>query len=345
MKTEPPTLCRPTVWLERDEVVMLDRRRFPEERTYVRLKSPEEVAKAIEDMVIQGAGSIGLAAGYGVLLAIKKAAEKSGEDLLRDVEAAGHRLIATRPTGRHIREIVEMLLGEVKRALEEGGDPFELASRALSAEEERMRRTAELCGKNAASLLEDGDTILVHCFPGCALIYMLLEAKKSGKEIRVFCTETRPYLQGARLTATTLMEMGIRPTLITDGMTAYCLWRGLIDKVFVAADRIALDGSIANKVGTYAIALAAFHSGVPFYVLGYEGPDPTTKRGIDIPIEERNPSELFSIGGVRIAPEGISGYYPAFDVTPPEFISAIITDKGIYPPRLIWRYLNDPRPQ
>jgi len=342
---ELPTLCRPTVWLEGDDVVMLDRRRFPEERVYIRLKSPEEVARAIEDMVIQGAGSIGLAAGYGVLLAIKRAVKKSREDLLRDVKAAGRRLIATRPTGRHIREIVEMLLNEVRRALEEGRDPFELASRALLAEEERMRRTAELCGKNATSLLENGDTILVHCFPGCALIHMLLEARRSGKEIKVFCTETRPYLQGARLTATTLMEMGVRPTLITDGMTAYCLWKGLIDNVFVAADRIALDGSIANKVGTYAIALAAFHSGVPFYVLGYEGPDPTTKRGIDIPIEERDPSELFSIRGVRIAPEGVDGYYPAFDVTPPEFISAIVTDKGIYPPRLIWRYLSDPEPQ
>jgi len=270
LEEELPTLCRPTVWFEEDKVLMLDRRTLPDNISYIELHNYEEVAKAIEDMVIQGAGSIAIAAGYGIVLTIAQNLDKSPDKILEIVKKAARRLESTRPTGPHIKRITNLLVSKCEEVLNIGGDVLEEVKRTLQGIVNERRITAELCGKYAAELLVDGDTILTHCFPGPALVYMLLAAKKEGKKVKVFATETRPYLQGARLTCFTLLEAGFDTTLITDNMVGYCMWKGLIKKVFVAADRIALDGSIANKVGTYIIALAAFHNDVPFYVLGYK---------------------------------------------------------------------------
>ncbi len=330
--TELPTLCRPTVWFQNGQVVMLDRRKLPHSKVYVKLRSPEEVATAIERMVIQGAGSIAIAAGYGILLAIYRNRGKRSSQVLEAAKRAAGRMLRTRPTGQELAQVTAEVVEAVRQAINENKDPYTKAYNRLREVENEFRRIAYLCGRKASTLLQDGDTILTHCFPGCALYYMLNEAKKQGKKISVYATETRPYLQGARLTCLTLVEAGYTPTLITDNMVGYLMWKGLVDKVFLAADRIAMDGSIANKIGTYSIAVLAARHKVPFYVLGYEGPDPNTNTWEDMEIEERNPQEVLYCMKARTAPEGVQAYYPAFDITPPELITAIITHKGIYPP-------------
>ncbi len=343
VRDELPTLLKPTVWLENDKVVMLDRRLLPNKIEYVNLVTDEDVARAIEKMVIQGAGSIAIAAGYGMALALRKSNPTSNEQLKAVVERAATRLIHTRPTGSMLARLIE----EAKQIALNASKPeqaWKLVAQYVDSAEVRSRRVAELCGKNAASLLNDGERILTHCYAGPALIYMLMEARALGKKVDVFATETRPYLQGAKLTAFTLKEAGIDTTLITDSSVGYCMWKRMIGKLFTAADRIAMDGSVANKVGTYLCALAAHQNKVPFYVLGYGGPDKHTSSMQEIPIEERNPEELFEISGQRIALAGIAGYYPAFDVTPPELVTGIVTDKGTFRPTEIKRYFETPQP-
>ena len=309
---------------ERGTVILLDRRRYPFAAEFVECYTVEEVARAIEDMVVQGGPPLAYAAGLGLALAAFK-----GENL----PAAAQRLLATRPTADDLHHLIP-------RALKAGEDAEEILS-FVNGEIERGNEVARRCGSFAADLLKDGDRILTHCIAGAALAQMLWIAKEQGKSLHLFPTETRPYLQGARLTAATARELGIPCTLITDGMPAFVMSRGMVDKFICAADRITLDGHITNKVGTYQIAIAAQHHRLPFYVLGYDGPDPHTRTGADIPIEERNPDEVFHAMGIdaqgnaariRTAVPGIGGYYPAFDITPPELITAIVTDRGVFMP-------------
>lgn len=332
VEAEVPTLCKPTVWFQNGKVMMLDRRKLPHKKVYVKLQTPEEVARAIEKMMIQGAGSIAIAAGYGIILALYRSRGSRKDQILKVAEMTAARMLMTRPTGQELSQVIAELMEAVRMAISEGRDPYDEAYRRLKGIEEKYRRIAYQCGRNASTLLQDGDAILTHCFPGCALYYMLSEARKQGKDVQVYATETRPYLQGARLTCLTLKEAGYTPTLITDNMVGYVMWKGLVNKVFLAADRIALDGSIANKIGTYTIAVLAARHKMPFYVLGYEGPDPKTRTWKDMRIEERNPKEVLQCMEVRTAPEGVQAYYPAFDITPPQLITAIITHKGIYKP-------------
>ncbi|MGB9762441.1 MAG: s-methyl-5-thioribose-1-phosphate isomerase [Minisyncoccia bacterium] len=311
-------------------VLILDRRKLPEKIEYIKCYTSEDVAKAIEDMVIQGAIPIAYAAGYGMALSLVNYNKK--EDKLKILETVAQKMKNTRPTGSILFKVVDKLLQIGKEALQKNEDP-EIAIvnevKKMILEEQEIARK---CGINASKLLDNDDTILTHCLPGPALYYMLEEARNQNKNIKVFSTETRPYLQGARLTAYILKESGFNVTLITDNMVAYCMWKGIIKKYFTAADRIALDGSIANKVGTYLYALIAHTHNVPYFVLGYSGPDKNTPTYKDIPIEERDPNELFYLKGIRIAPEGINGYYPAFDIVPSKYISSIITDRGIFSP-------------
>jgi methylthioribose-1-phosphate isomerase len=198
---------------------------------------------------------------------------------------------------------------------------------------------AEACGRHAAAILADGETILTHCFAGAALNWMLYVAHvEQGKHLHLYANETRPYLQGARLTTQQAHEIGIRVTLLTDNMAGFCFSRGMFTTYITAADRIALDGSIANKVGTYQYAVLAARHNVPFYVLGYDGPDPNTPTGADIPIEERDPSDVLRCGNIATAPPGVAAYYPAFDVTPPELVTAIVTERGVFAPEAMVAY-------
>jgi len=306
------------VFLDGDSLVIIDRRKLPGEEVRVVCRDYEDVARAIENMVVQGAGDIAVTAGYGLYLA----ARDNGPDI---IGKAAQRLKATRPTGFHLAALIDKLL---KLSEAEKGDPQAILS-FLQDILKRQRALSEATGKNAEKLLSSGDTILTHCFPGAALLFMLKAARENGKVIKVICTETRPYLQGARLTAWSVSQLGLDTTLITDNMAAHMMSIGKVTKVFTAADRIAMDGSAANKIGTLQLAICARYYAIPFYILGYGGPDRKTATGADIPIEQRDPREVLAFMGIPISGPEVKALYPAFDVTPRELISAIVTGKGI----------------
>ncbi|HWP97559.1 MAG TPA: s-methyl-5-thioribose-1-phosphate isomerase [Syntrophomonadaceae bacterium] len=327
-----------TVFLRDDVLVMVDRRYLPGRIEEVSARSYEEVAEAIEGMIVQGAGDIAITAGYGLYLAardVEKDPTASQETVLQYLEKARQRLVRTRPTGHHLAALLNKMVKEVD--WEKGRCADQLLESVELAIEKQQRRS-ELTGRWASEVLENGDTILTHCFPGAALLYMLCLGRDQGKEIKVVAGETRPYLQGARLTAWSVAQLGIPVTLITDNMAAYCMNEGMVNKVFTAADRIAMDGTVANKVGTFQLALVARYHQVPFYVLGYGGPDRNCASGGDIPIEVRDPQEVLCFNGVRITGDNVKGFYPAFDLTPPQMVEEIITDRGRFIPYHIHRY-------
>ncbi len=306
------------VFLEGEAVAIIDRRKLPREVVRVVCRDYHEVARAIEDMAVQGAGDIALTAGFGLYLA--------SLDSKRDIRKAAERLKATRPTGFHLAALIDKLLG-ISEA-EEAASPSAILA-FLQDIMKRQRALSAATGKHAEQLLASGDTILTHCFPGPALLFMLKSARENGKDIKVICTETRPYLQGARLTAWSVSQLGLDTTLITDNMTAHIMSIGKVNKVFTAADRIAMDGSAANKVGTLQLAICARYYAIPFYILGYGGPDRKTETGAEIPIEQRDPREVLEFRGIPISGPEVKALYPAFDVTPRELITAIVTGKGI----------------
>jgi methylthioribose-1-phosphate isomerase len=331
-----------TLRYDEDEgaVIVLNRRKYPFEIEYVTLRTVEAVAGAIEDMTVQGGPPLAYVAGLGLAMAARNL---DGQPEAR-LEQAAQRLLATRPTADDLHHIVPAALKIGQEALRKGESPFRPMLDYVNGEIRRGNAVSRWCGTYAASLVDDGDRILTHCIAGAALCWMLWVAKGQGKTVTLIGCETRPYFQGARLTAASAREMDIDFRLITDGMSAHLMSRGQIDKFICAADRITMDGHITNKVGTLTHAIAAHHFGKPFYVLGYDGPDPDTATGADIPIEERDPEEVFHARGregrVRTAVEGIGGYYPAFDITPPHLISAICTDRGIFAPQAIRDYFG-----
>jgi methylthioribose-1-phosphate isomerase len=317
-----------SVYLEEDALVIVDRRLLPNAIVPVYCTEVEEVARAIREMMVQGAGDIAITAGFGLYLAARRI-EREGRT--RDpvlLQKAASLLAATRPTGFHLAALLHKLLNKIDLA---GSNqlPSGIILESLEQVLVRQREISQQTGRHAETLLAAGDTVLTHCFAGPGLLYMLHYARENGKNIKVFCTETRPYLQGAKLTAWSISEMGIDTTLITDNMAAWCLSRGLVQKVFTAADRVAMDGTAANKVGTLQLAICARHYGIPFYILAYGGPDKRTLRGEDIPIEERDAREVLEIQGHPISGRHVKGYYPAFDLTPPDLISAVVTASGI----------------
>jgi len=313
------------VYLDGDTLIIIDRRRLPLEIVPVVCHSYEDVARAIEDMAVQGAGDIAVTAGYGLYLTALRA-EGDNERNLELLRRAALRLRNTRPTGFHLAALLNNIMDRVEGA----ETPFhQVILTYLMDVLARQRKISEDTGKHGETLLESGDTILTHCFAGAGLLYMLYYAKTNGKDIKVICTETRPYLQGARLTAWSVSRLGIETTLITDNMAAHCMSRNMISKVFTAADRIAMDGTVANKVGTLQLAILADHYHIPFYILGYGGPDRRTLKGDGIPIEERNPGEVLEFRGMPISGPDVGAYYPAFDLTPPELITAVVTKDGV----------------
>ncbi|MEN6462061.1 MAG: s-methyl-5-thioribose-1-phosphate isomerase [Syntrophomonas sp.] len=327
-----------SVFLRNGNLVMIDRRLLPRKINEVVASTFEEVAHAIEDMVVQGAGDIAITAGYGLYLAACQAERTlSGnlEEARSYILSAQQRLMETRPTGRHLSSLLEKMADKLE--WDKDGWANQLLNEVNLAID-KQQRCSESTGKWASEILENGDVILTHCFPGAALLYMLAFARDQGKRIEVISTETRPYLQGARLTAWSVSEMDIPVTLITDNMGAYCMDQGMVNKVFTAADRIAMDGTVANKVGTLQLALSARYHQITLYILGYGGPDRHCPTGDEIPIEIRNPEEVLCINGVNITGEKVKGFYPAFDLTPPRVINEIITDRGSFVPYNIRHY-------
>lgn len=316
---------------EADAVILLDRRKYPFAAEYVTCRSVEETARAVEEMVVQGGPPLAYAAGLGLALSQP---DESG------YRAAAARLLATRPTADDLHHLIPAALARALTALTAGEDPKAAILALVNSEIERGNRVSRLCGQHAADLLADGDRILTHCFAGAALCWMLWIAKHQGKTIHLFPTETRPYLQGARLTAQSAVEMGIDCTLITDAMPAHLMSQGVIEKFICAADRVTLDGHITNKVGTFQIALAAHYHRLPFFVLGYDGPDPATETASGIEIEWRDGREVLYLAGQRTAVKGVNALYPAFDITPPHLISGIVTDRGVFPAHCVRDYFR-----
>jgi methylthioribose-1-phosphate isomerase len=328
---------------ERGTVGVLDRRRYPHETLFVECSDLDAVAAAISDMIVQGGPPLAYVAGYGLALVARQRQAWPTDAQRGALIQAAEVLRRTRPTADDLHHILDAALQHADAALLQGEAAEQALADFVDAQVARGDAVAEACGRNAATLLHDEEHILTHCFAGAALNWMLHVAHaEQGKRLHLYPTETRPYLQGARLTAHQAHQIGIPVTLLTDAMPGFCFSRGMFRSYITAADRIALDGSIANKVGTYQHAVLAARHGVPFYVLGYDGPDPTTRTAADIPIEERDPAEVLQCGGVRTAPEGITAYYPAFDVTPPDLIAAIVTDRGSFAAGEIARYAEHP---
>jgi methylthioribose-1-phosphate isomerase len=326
-----------------DEVILLDRRKYPFQTVYERYDTAESVAVAVEEMVVQGGPPLAYAAGLGLALAAREVERGEVDDWRAHLSQTAERMLKTRPTADDLHHIIHRALEIGIAAGREGC--FRAVLDYVNSEIQRGNDVSRLCGRHAASVLKDGDRVLTHCIPGAAICWMLWYAKLAGKTIHIVASETRPYFQGSRLTAQSCVEMDVHCTVITDGMSAHLMSRGQIDLFICAADRLTMNGYITNKVGTLQHAIAANYFGLPFYVLGYDGPDPNTNSPEEIPIEERDPSKVLEARGregiVRTAVEGVDGRYPAFDITPPFLIEAVITDKGIFPPTLLYTYFDD----
>lgn len=332
-----PTLVGQSVLVEPDAVRILDRRVFPFERTWVTCRSVEDVAKAIEDMVTQSLGPLFAAAG-GMTLAAREAGRLPTAQARRESMAeAGRRLVATRPTNNAIRDVVGELLAAARAAVDAGEPLGPAVERAAAEARERYRAGYRALGEHAAPLVPDGATVLTHCWAETYLTETVAAVLRSGKRIEAVCTETRPYLQGARLTAESLAEMGVRTRLITDGAAAHLMSRGEVDAFVTGADRVTLDGSVVNKIGTLQIAVSAHAFGVPFVAL-VQAPDRQARTAADVELEDRDGDEVLHCLGRRTASARVTGVYPAFDVTPPRFVSVVVTDRGRFAPADVASY-------
>jgi len=322
-------------WLG-DRVRILDQTKLPGKEVYLELGSYRDIASAIKALKIRGAPAIGVAGGYAVALGALniKAGEKT--DFIKELKNIIREIASTRPTARNLFRALERM----QRAAESGKDVEQikksLVAEAVAIHDEEAEATLKL-SKLGAELIKDGFTVLTHCNAGPlatagygTALGVIFQAREQGKKLKVFATETRPLLQGARLTAWELKEFKIPFTLITDSMAGYFMSKGEIDCVIVGADRIALNGDTANKIGTYTLAVLAKENNIPFYVAApLTTVDPSLASGDEIPIEFRSPDEVTHIQGVATAPEGVLAANPAFDVTPHPYITAIITEGGI----------------
>jgi methylthioribose-1-phosphate isomerase len=310
-------------------VVMIDQTRLPREQVFVTCKSYVEVAVAIRSMVIRGAPAIGVAAAMGVALGVQEDA---------DFDRVCETLASTRPTAVNLFWAIERM--RALRASLSGESRGELVRRMVEEAKKIRLEDIAICramGKHGASLVPDGKTVLTHCNAGAlatagygTALGVIRAAAEAGKNIDVFADETRPFLQGARLTAWELQQDGIPTTLITDNMAGHFLHSGRIGCVVVGADRIAANGDVANKIGTYSLAVLAKENNVPFYVAAPVSTfDLTLKSGDLIPIEQRSADEVTHVFGVPVAPENIAVENPAFDVTPSRYVTAIISERGV----------------
>ena len=320
-------------------VRFVDQTKLPDELSLIETADYRVLASAIARLAVRGAPAIGVAGAMGVALAAAESRADSGPDLMRDVRAAAAAIASTRPTAVNLGWAVSRMLGAAERAAGRGVREVReaLVSEAVAIQDEDR----ELCrriGENGAPLIADGDAVLTHCNAGSlatagdgTALSVVYAAVAQGKRVRVFADETRPLLQGARLTAWELRQRGIEVTVICDGAAASVLSRGLAQKVLVGADRIAANGDVANKVGTLGLAIAAARYDVPFYVAApYSTLDPATPDGSAVPIEERPGDEVASCGGRRTVPAGVPVLNPAFDVTPAGLVGAIVTDRGVF---------------
>jgi methylthioribose-1-phosphate isomerase len=325
----------------RDRVELLDQRALPQRVEYIGCATAAEVAAAIREMVVRGAPAIGCAAAFGVALEATRPTFSSLEDLFRSIEHAFVELGASRPTAVNLFWALDRMrhVFDSARHL----PPEQLAAKlvaeaeAIHAEDLEANRAI---GRHGAGLLRDGARVMTHCNAGAlataghgTALGVVRSARDEGKKVSVVATETRPYLQGARLTAWEMVREEIPVTLVTDSMAGYLMQRGDLDLVVVGADRVAANGDVANKIGTYTLAVLAARHRIPFYVAApLSTIDLKLADGATIPIEERGAAEVTGFRGERWAPDGVKVVNPAFDVTPAELVTALITERGIVSP-------------
>ncbi len=326
-----------------EKIRFLDQTRLPKEESYIETEDYRCVAEAIKKLRIRGAPLIGVAAAYGLCLGALEGLRRKG-NLFSFLERVDSDLRNTRPTAVNLfwaldrmrRVWLPLCKGNAKEV-----DIVTLLVQEAQTIDRENALVSERIARSGAKLFEDGDRVLTHCNTGplacggwgTALGTILWAVLKEGKKLVVYADETRPLLQGSRLTAFELLKSGVPVTLICDNMAGFLMSRGEITKAIVGADRIALNGDTANKIGTYTVAVLAQHHGIPFYVAApLSTVDPFTETGMDIPIEERSAEEVTSFGGASVAPLGASVRNPAFDVTPHTLITAFVTEEGIVSP-------------
>src|SRR3954449_5696071 len=319
-------------------VRFIDQTKLPTEEVYVVCKTHEQVADVIRNMVVRGAPAIGVAAGMGIALGVNNSKAEAVGDLKRDLDQICDLIGKTRPTAVNLFWAIRRMQEKFERIRIR---PIPQIKQELIEEAKRMHAediaANQAMGRHGATLMPGEGGVLTHCNAGAlatagygTALGVIRAAVEQGKKIHVYADETRPFLQGSRLTAWELMKDGIPTTLISDNMAGTIMSRGNIGAVIVGADRIAANGDTANKVGTYSVAILAKEHGIPFYVAApFSTVDMKTKHGDDIPIEERSTREVTHIHGKAIAPNGVMVAHPAFDVTPHKYITAIITERGV----------------
>jgi methylthioribose-1-phosphate isomerase len=331
-----------TIFWKDDAIVMIDQKALPHEERVLRFTDYKDVIAAIKDLTIRGAPAIGVAAAMGIALGALHLTASSKEYFKIAFHEICDQFSRTRPTARNLFWAIERMKKTFDEAISGSPDKIKrvLVEEAMRICEEDIAINEKI-GITGRSLIQDGDQILTHCnagalaTAGCGTALGVVRAAwEEGKKIHVFVDETRPVLQGARLTAWELMKEKIPATLIADNMAGFLMKQGKISNVIVGADRIAANGDVANKIGTYSLAILAKEHNIPFYVAApLSTIDVSLRNGDEIPIEERNAEEITTIRGIRVAPEGVHVYNPAFDVTPNRYITAIITEAGVvFPP-------------
>jgi len=333
----------PTIEWKDDCVVMIDQRKLPSKEIYVTCRTAPEVAKAIKTMVIRGAPAIGVAAAMGIALGMRRSRATGTKQFATEFQKTCDLMAATRPTAVNLFWAIDRMKQTFAAAVQAGRSVDDIRQR-LDEEATRIHdddvASCRAMGAHGATLVPETARILTHCNAGAlatagygTALGVIRAAVEQGKHVAVLADETRPFLQGARLTAWELVKDGIDTTVITDNMAASMMRLGHVDLVVVGADRIAANGDVANKIGTYGVAVLARAHGIPFYVAApISTIDLETPDGSRIPIEERNDREVTHVGPVRVTPEGARIRNPAFDVTPARFVTAIITERGIARP-------------
>ena len=327
-------------WYEDGAVSILDRRIYPIEINKVICRTHQEVAEAIRDMVTQSAGPY-VAAAMGMALAAHECRGKAESDQLAYLTAAADTISHARPTtSKRMENVTDACLEAAKAALASGVSDLSETIREVAVEQNNTRyyRIGKT-GKYLAELFPENGAVMTQCFAETILGMMLREARKQGKNVRFFCPETRPYFQGSRLTASVIHDMGFDVTVITDNMPAFVMKNEGIDLFTSAADVICGDGHVTNKVGTYQIAIAAKYHGIPYYVTG--SPDLGHPTVDSVHIEMRDPSFVLQAMGTPTANQNVKGYYPAFDITPPELVTGVVTDQGVFSPYRLNEYDAD----
>ena len=336
-QTQPHSSLKTVEW-KNNKVVMIDQTKLPNELVFVEYDDYNQVANAIKTLVVRGAPAIGVSGAFGLALAALQSNAETKSQLLKDLEKARQILFETRPTAINLKWGLDKIMQVANQTndVQKTKDKIIETAKKLADEDVKINMTM---GKNGSNLFENNDTILTHCNAGAlatvaygTALGVIRATKESGKNIKVIATETRPVQQGSRLTAFELKHDGIDVSLIPDTAVGYSMSNGLVNKVVVGADRILRTGHVYNKIGTFQVATMAKQHGIPFYVAAPLSTFDLQSNPEDVVIEQRKASEVTGIGDKKTAPDGINVINPAFDMTPPELITGIITEKGVVTP-------------